>query len=391
MKKIAILGSTGSIGTQTLEVIEENRDCFQVTALSCDQNTALLERQIEIFQPEMAVVSVEADARRLAAQYPHVAFLSGMEGLCAAARSDCDLVVNALVGMRGLLPTMEAVLADKDIALANKETLVAGGALVMEALQKQKGRLIPVDSEHSAIFQCLSAEERKDGRAAPDMGAVKRLILTASGGPFRGYAAEQLQSVTVQQALRHPNWAMGKKITIDSATMMNKGLEIIEAHWLFGLPEAAIDVLIHPQSIIHSMVEYRDGSIIAQLGTPDMKGPIRVALAYPQRMETDDAPLDFFGAAGCLTFEEPDAETFTCLKLARQVMREAGSSYPIVLNAANEVLVALFLEEKIAFLDIQNTIEAVLEAHRPEYRPAIGRIMEIDEETRKEVGRRWRL
>jgi len=377
MKKVAILGSTGSIGTQTLEVIDENPDQFCAVALSCEKNIELLIRQIEKYKPEMVVTASETDALALSKKYPRVYFTFGPAGLAETACMDCDIVVNSLVGMRGLTPTYKAVLADKDIAFANKETLVAGGSLIMSELKNCKGRLLPVDSEHSAIFQSLAGNT--------DQKEIRRLILTASGGPFRGFRRGQLEDVTVEQALRHPNWQMGSKITIDSATMMNKGLEIIEAKWLFNVPQSQIDVVVHPQSIVHSMVEYFDGSVIAQLGKPDMKGPIRYALGYPERIETYERSLDFFEEASQLTFEKPDIETFTCLKLARQAISDEESSYPVVLNAANEILVQLFLEKKIKFLDIQNNIEKMLELHQPEYRLDIDQILEIDARTRQEV------
>lgn len=380
MKKIAILGSTGSIGRQTLDVIDQYPERFTVSVLTCDRNVLLLEQQIQRFQPAIAVTSLECDARQLATKYPGVTFLFGSAGLCQAVRSDCSMVVNALVGMRGMIPTQEALRAGKDVALANKETLVAGGHLIMEEAQRHNTRILPVDSEHSAIFQCLGEN--------PQKGEIKRLILTASGGPFRGYTKEQLEAVTVEEALCHPNWSMGRKITIDSATMMNKGLEIIEAKWLFSLPEQQIHVAVHPQSIIHSMVEFIDDSVLAQLANPDMRGPIGYALGYPERLEAMKNPLDLFGKASNLTFEKPDEETFACMRLARQAIADPYSSYPIVLNAANEVLVQLFLEKKIKFLDIQNNIERMLSSHQPEYRIDAGRTLEIDQGVRQETLRR---
>ena len=268
-KKITILGSTGSIGTQTLEVIAANPDRFCVTALTCGRNTALLAKQIAAFCPQLAVTERREDALALAAQFPQVTFLHGREGLIAAATADCDMVMNALMGMRGLEPTYHAILAGKDIALANKETLVAGGQLIMEAAAKSGVQLLPVDSEHSAIFQCLEGNRNRP---------IKKILLTASGGPFRGFSREQLAHVTLAQALRHPNWHMGAKITIDSATMMNKGLEVIEARWLFDVPADQIQVLVHPQSILHSAVEFADNSVIGQMGVPDIRIPISLAL-----------------------------------------------------------------------------------------------------------------
>ncbi len=375
MKKIAILGSTGSIGTQTLDIIEQNPDQFTAAVLSCGTNVELLGEQIEKHRPAMAVVGCEDDAVEMGKKYPHTEFLYGMEGLVvAAAKTDCDMVLNSLIGMMGLVPTYYAIKAGKDIALANKETLVAGGEVVMDAVKDKEVRLLPVDSEHSAIFQALQGNDSRD---------VNRIILTASGGPFRGHTLEQLSSVTVAQALNHPNWKMGSKITIDSATMMNKGLEVIEARWLFDVSPEKIEVVIHPQSIIHSMVEYVDHSIIAQLGMPDMRVPISYALTYPQRIENRISGVDFF-ETGSLTFEKPDLGTFRCLSFAYDAVK-AGGSYPVVLNAANEVLVQQFLEGRIKFLDIQNTLERILQGHKPVYRLDLEEIIEIDHNIRGEL------
>ncbi len=372
MKKITILGSTGSIGTQTLEVIAANPDRFCVTALTCGRNTALLAKQIAVFRPRLAVTERREDALALAAQFPQVTFLHGREGLIEAATADCDMVVNALMGMRGLEPTYHAILAGRDIALANKETLVAGGRLVMETVSEKGVRLLPVDSEHSAIFQCLEGNRHRP---------VKKILLTASGGPFRGFSRAELEHVTPAQALKHPNWSMGAKITIDSATMMNKGLEVIEAKWLFDVPAARIQVLVHPQSILHSAVEFADNSVIGQMGVPDMRIPISLALGYPERLENPDAPLDFFGAGSCLTFEKPDLETFTCLGLAYAAL-QTGGSCPLVLNAANEVLVDAFLQEKIGFLDIPRKLSLILSRHSAAERLDLEGILEIDRQTR---------
>ena len=372
MKKITILGSTGSIGTQTLEVIAANPDRFCVTALTCGRNTALLAKQIAVFRPRLAVTERREDALALAAQFPQVTFLHGRDGLIDAATADCDMVVNALMGMRGLEPTYHAILAGRDIALANKETLVAGGRLVMETVSEKGVRLLPVDSEHSAIFQCLEGNRHRP---------VKKILLTASGGPFRGFSREELEHVTPAQALKHPNWSMGAKITIDSATMMNKGLEVIEAKWLFDVPAARIQVLVHPQSILHSAVEFADNSVIGQMGVPDMRIPISLALGYPERLENPDAPLDFFGAGSCLTFEKPDLETFTCLGLAYAAL-QTGGSCPLVLNAANEVLVDAFLQEKIRFLDIPRKLSLILSRHSAAERLDLEGILEIDRQTR---------
>ena len=372
MKKITILGSTGSIGTQTLEVIAANPDRFCVTALTCGRNTALLAKQIAVFRPRLAVTERREDALALAAQFPQVTFLHGREGLIEAATADCDMVVNALMGMRGLEPTYHAILAGRDIALANKETLVAGGRLVMETVSEKGVRLLPVDSEHSAIFQCLEGNRHRP---------VKKILLTASGGPFRGFSREEREHVTPAQALKHPNWSLGAKITIDSATMMNKGLEVIEAKWLFDVPAARIQVLVHPQSILHSAVEFADNSVIGQMGVPDMRIPISLALGYPERLENPDAPLDFFGAGSCLTFEKPDLETFTCLGLAYAAL-QTGGSCPLVLNAANEVLVDAFLQEKIGFLDIPRKLSLILSRHSAAERLDLEGILEIDRQTR---------
>ena len=372
MKKITILGSTGSIGTQTLEVIAANPDRFCVTALTCGRNTALLAKQIAVFRPRLAVTERREDALALAAQFPQVTFLHGREGLIEAATADCDMVVNALMGMRGLEPTYHAILAGRDIALANKETLVAGGRLVMETVSEKGVRLLPVDSEHSAIFQCLEGNRHRP---------VKKILLTASGGPFRGFSREELEHVTPAQALKHPNWSMGAKITIDSATMMNKGLEVIEAKWLFDVPAARIQVLVHPQSILHSAVEFADNSVIGQMCVPDMRIPISLALGYPERLANPDAPLDFFGAGSCLTFEKPDLETFTCLGLAYAAL-QTGGSCPLVLNAANEVLVDAFLQEKIGFLDIPRKLSLIISRHSAAERLDLEGILEIDRQTR---------
>lgn len=375
MKKIAILGSTGSIGTQTLDIIEQNPDRFTAAVLSCGTNVELLGKQIEKHRPVFAVVSNEDDAVEMGKKYPRTEFLYGIEGLVvAAAKTDCDMVLNSLIGMMGLLPTYYAIKAGKDIALANKETLVAGGQVVMDAVKEKKVRLLPVDSEHSAIFQALQGNDKRD---------INRIILTASGGPFRGCTEEQLRKVTVSQALNHPNWKMGNKITIDSATMMNKGLEVIEARWLFDVPAEKIEVAIHPQSIIHSMVEYIDHSIIAQLGVPDMRVPISYALTYPARIENKINGVDFF-EMGSLTFEKPDLDTFKCLSFAYEAAK-SGGSYPVVLNAANEVLVQQFLEGRISFLDIQNTIEKILQNHKPVYQLALEEILEIDHNVRGDL------
>lgn len=378
MKKIAILGSTGSIGTQTLDVIRENRESFRITALTCGSNIERMINQIKEFNPELVAVAREEDAGRLQAEFPGLQVCYGEEGQTAAAEYDSDVVLNSLMGMRGLVPTYRAIEKGKDIALANKETLVAGGQVIMDQVSRHNVKMLPVDSEHSAIFQCLQGNEGK---------TVSRILLTASGGPFRGYTMEQLERVTLAQALKHPKWTMGRKITIDSATMMNKGLEVIEAKWLFDVPLDRIQILVHPQSIVHSAVEFEDTSVIAQLGLPDMRIPISVALGYPERIPYGGKGLDFFEDAAHLTFEKPDPDVFRCIRLAYQAS-EAGGSYPVVLNGANEVLVDMFLKEQISFIDIQRTLEDILEKHNPTYNLELEDIINIDKEIRKEIRER---
>lgn len=375
MKKIAILGSTGSIGTQTLEVIRNNRERFSVEALTCGSNKELLREQIKEFRPKLAVTASEKDASELAGEFPETEFSWGRKGLAMAAVSDCDMVLNSLVGMRGLEPTYYAAEAGKDIALANKETLVAGGKLIMDKVAEKGIRLLPVDSEHSAIFQCL---EGNSGRP------LKKILLTASGGPFRRFSLSELENVTLEQALRHPRWTMGSKITIDSATMMNKGLEVIEACWLFDVKPSKIQILVHPQSIVHSAVEFEDNSVIAQMGVPDMKIPISLALGYPDRLKNDDRELDFFGEGAELTFEKPDTAVFRCIELAYDAM-ERGGSCPAVLNGANEELVDMFLHGRIGFIDIQRTLEKVVEKHKVIYDAGLEDILAIDREIREKV------
>ena len=373
MKKITVLGSTGSIGTQSLEVIKAHPDRFRVEALTCGKNKKKLEEQIEKFIPAFAVTEREEDAHDLMRKFPRTEFSWGEKGLIEAAEGGCDMVLNALMGMRGLAPTYAAIQAGKDIALANKETLVAGGELVMDAAAKAGVKLLPVDSEHSAIFQCLEGNQNRP---------VKKILLTASGGPFRGYTKEQLENVTLAQALKHPKWNMGAKITIDSATMMNKGLEVIEARWLFDVEAEKIQILVHPQSIVHSAVEFMDNSVIAQLGVPDMRIPISLALGYPDRLKNGERELDFFGEGSNLTFEKPNPEVFGCISLAYEAIARGGSC-PAVMNAANEVLVAAFLEEKIRFVDIEKTLAHILDAHKTAYNLDLEGILEIDKETRK--------
>lgn len=373
MKKIAILGSTGSIGTQTLSVIDENRDDFVVTALCCGTRVEEMSNQIEKFRPRFVSTAAEKDGKALKTKFPWLQVGWGEEGLIEAATTDCDMVVNGLMGIKGLRPTYEAVLAGKDIAFANKETLVAGGEPVMQAVKEKEVRFLPVDSEHSAIFQCLQGN---------DTAQIKRIILTASGGPFRGYSREQLSKVTPAAALKHPKWTMGPKITIDSATMMNKGLEVIEARWLFDLPASQIDILVHPQSIVHSLVEFMDTSVLAQMGLPDMKLPIAYALCYPDRKPNSLTPLDLAGLS--LTFEKPDICVFPAIRLAYEAI-SAGGMYPAVMNGANEVLVELFLQGRIAFSTIPEIIEDTLSRFDDRYPMTIPAILEVDEEVRNQI------
>jgi len=356
-KSIAILGSTGSIGVSTLEIVTAFPERYRVVSLTAGSNVSLLLRQIRQFKPEVVAVADESVVQQLryemGTEGPTI--LVGVEGLVSCAtHPDAEMVVSAIVGAAGLIPTMAAVRAGKDIALANKEILVAAGELFMTEVARHGVRLIPVDSEHSAIFQSLAGQRGQD---------VRRLILTASGGPFRNTDLEALRSVSRADALAHPNWEMGQKITIDSATMMNKGLEVIEARWLFNLPAEQIAVHIHPQSIVHSLVEYRDGAVIAQLGVPDMKTPIAYALSWPERLPLKQDPLDLC-RCGDLSFTEPDFERFACLDLAYQALK-LGGTCPAVMNAANEIAVAAFLHEKIGFLQIPELISQVMKSHHP--------------------------
>lgn len=375
MKRISLLGSTGSIGTQCLDIVRENSEKYQVKALTCGSNVKLLADQINEFNPELVVTADENDGRLLQKKYPHIEVMCGRHGLIEAAKIGCDMVVNGLMGMRGLEPTYHAVMAGRDIALANKETLVSGGEVIMDAVRKKGIRLLPVDSEHSAIFQSLEGNE---GRK------ISKILLTASGGPFRGFTIKQLEEVTLEQALKHPNWSMGRKITIDSATMMNKGLEVIEAKWLFDVDVRKIEILVHPQSILHSAVEFEDKSVIGQMGVPDMRIPISFAMSYPKRLSSSREGVDFFGKAANLTFEKPDRSVFKCIKIAYD-SSEAGGTYPVVMNAANEVFVDLFLKEKIRFIDIQNNLEKILESHKPTYNLDLEGIIEQDRIAREEA------
>lgn len=375
MKKISLLGSTGSIGTQCLDIIRENRDKYQVVALACGSNVDLLSEQIEEFSPVLAAVADEKAAQELQKNYPGTEISWGRQGLIDVACADCDMVVNGLMGIRGMEPTYHAIMSGIDVALANKETLVAGGEIIMKAAYEKAIKLLPVDSEHSAIFQCLEGNKGRN---------INRILLTASGGPFRGFSKEELEHVTLEQALKHPNWSMGKKITIDSATMMNKGLEVIEAKWLFDVDVAKIEILVHPQSILHSAVEFEDKSIIGQMGLADMRIPISFALCYPDRLPSKEPGLDFFSQGARMTFEKPDTEVFKCIKLAYESSK-AGGTYPVTLNGANETLVELFLKKKIKFTDIQNILERILEAHSPAYNLDLEGIMEADRKARTET------
>lgn len=377
MKKLSLLGSTGSIGTQALQVVQnlrEQGEKWEVAALAARSSVNRLEEQARKFHPDVVAVFDEGAALSLrqSLRDTDIQVLSGMEGLCeAAAWPGADLTLNAVVGMVGLQPTLAALQAGKALALANKETLVAGGAIVMETARKRNLPILPVDSEHSAIFQCL--------QGCPERGALKKLVLTASGGPFFGRSRQELAGVTREQALRHPNWDMGAKITIDSATMMNKGLEVMEASWLFDLPEHRIEVVVHRESVIHSMVEYQDNAVVAQLGVPDMAVPIQYALTYPRRMPSPAGELDLC-ALGKLTFYPPDREAFPCLELCREALRRGGL-VPAAANGANEQAVALFLEGKIGFLDIPRLVEAAMDRQDPGV-VTLEAVLEADREAR---------
>lgn len=375
MKKITLLGSTGSIGTQALDVIEKNVEEFSVYALACGKRVNDLEKQVKKFKPKFISVAKEDDAIELQKKFPNIEVSFGKKGLVEASKGDCDIVLNALMGIKGLEPTLAAIYAGKDIALANKETLVTGGQLVMEAAKQNSVNILPVDSEHSAIFQALQGNEDNE---------INRIILTASGGPFRTFSKKDLELVTLEQALNHPKWSMGAKITIDSATMMNKGLEVIEAKWLFNVDFDQIDIAIHPQSIVHSLVEYKDSSIIAQLGMPDMRVPISYALTYPKRQDNNLKKLNLFEDGASLTFEKPNRDVFKCIDLAYEAGKKGGS-YTVVLNGANEVLVDLFLKEQIKFSDIPNTLEEILSSHCGKSNLTLEEILYEDNEIRKKT------
>jgi 1-deoxy-D-xylulose-5-phosphate reductoisomerase len=381
VKRISILGSTGSIGTQTLDIVSQYPEQFQVVGLAAGSNITLLAEQIRQFHPEIVAIRdpnlLDLLKEALTGLAPFPIFVTGETGIVEVARyGDAQTVVTGIVGCAGLLPTIAAIEAGKDIALANKETLIAGGPVVLPLVEKQGVKLLPADSEHSAIFQCL--------QGIPP-GGLRRIVLTASGGAFRDWSVEQLPYVTVQDALKHPNWSMGRKITVDSATLMNKGLEVIEAHFLFGVDYDAIDIVIHPQSIIHSLIEVQDTSVLAQLGWPDMRLPLLYSLSWPDRLYTDWETLDLV-KAGSLTFREPDHQKYPCMQLAYSAGR-AGGAMPAVLNAANEQAVALFLEEKIAFLDIPRLIEMACDrfATQNTSTPSLSDILAADQWARENV------
>ena len=379
MKKIAILGSTGSIGTQTLDIVRTNPD-LKVVGLSAGKNVELMERQVREFHPALAVMGDEKAAKDLAERISDldVKVSAGMDGMIELAQmEESEVLVTAIVGMIGIRPTIAAIECGKTIALANKETLVTAGHIIIPLAKKMNVPILPVDSEHSAIFQSLNGENKE---------RVSKILLTASGGPFRGMKRDELVNKTRFDALKHPNWAMGQKITIDSASLVNKGLEVMEAKWLFGVEREKIQVVIHPQSIIHSMVEYVDGGIMAQLGMPDMKLPIQYALFYPDRRPMDGKKVDFFALKN-ITFEEPDIETFKGLKMAYKVM-DIGGSMPTVFNAANEKAVAMFLSDQIHFLDIYDIIEEACEEHKVIENPTLEQILETEQATYEFIDRR---
>ncbi|HHV32566.1 1-deoxy-D-xylulose-5-phosphate reductoisomerase [Caproiciproducens sp. LBM24188] len=373
---ISILGSTGSIGTQTLDIVRHLN--LSVCALAANANVKLLENQIREFKPQLVAVfnlNAAKSLKQSVADLP-VKVVQGMDGLCEVASvSSADVVVNSVVGMVGLKPTLAAIQANKDVALANKETLVAGGALVMKAAKENSVKILPVDSEHSAVFQCL--------QGCPEKKALKRLILTASGGPFFGWKREQLQTVTPEQALKHPNWNMGAKITIDSATMMNKGLEIMEARWLFDVPPSQIDVVVHRESVVHSMIEYQDHSVIAQMGVPDMRIPIQYALTWPERVPSPVKQLSLTDYK-TLTFYEPDDETFECLRVCKEAISRGGLA-PAAANGANEVAVQLFLNGKIRFTEIGSLVRRAMENQPDDLLTSVDDILKADAAAREYV------
>ena len=378
MKKISILGSTGSIGTQTLDVIREHGD-MQVVALSCGRNLSLIEKQAREFKPQFVSVSDENNAKKLRTSLADtdIEVGYGMDGLIRCATIEpCDIVVTAIVGMLGIRPTIAAIKAKKTIALANKETLVTAGHIIIPLAKEYGVSILPVDSEHSAIFQSLQGNS---------MNPIKKILLTASGGPFRGRKLSELEGIRVEDALKHPNWSMGQKISIDSSTLMNKGLEVIEAKWLFDVEPENIIVHVHPESIVHSMVQFKDSSVIAQLGCPDMRVPIQYALSYPSRLDSDFERLDLFKVAS-LNFQRPDLEVFPCLALAYRALRESGST-ATVLNAANEVLVESFLNDRIGFYDIPKYIEMAMDDHAFIDQPSLEDIINMDAWTRSYINK----
>lgn len=380
MKRIAVLGSTGSIGTQTLEVVRTNGD-IKVAAIAAGSNIGLLEKQIREFSPEICGVWDEKKAKELSllVRDTNTKIVSGMEGLLEiAVMEEYEILVTAVVGMIGIRPTMAAIEAGKDIALANKETLVTAGHLILPLVKEKNVRLLPVDSEHSAIFQCLNGETGNK---------IEKILLTASGGPFRGWTREQMRNVTLEDALKHPNWSMGKKITIDSSTMVNKGLEVMEAKWLFHVSMDDVKVVVQPKSVIHSMVQFTDGAVMAQLGTPDMKLPIQYALYYPERRPMGGERLDFWKLKE-ITFEEPDFQNFRGLSLAYEAGR-AGGSLPVVFNAANEMAVARFLNREISYLEITDIIEAALGHHKKKEHPSLDEVLSAEQETYEFIKSGW--
>lgn len=380
MKKIGILGSTGSIGTQTLQIVRDNRD-LKVMALAAGTNVGKMEEQIREFHPEIACMWTEEAASDLKERVKdlQVKVVSGMEGMLEiAVYPDMEILVTAVVGMIGIRPTIAAIEAGKDIALANKETLVTAGHLIMPLAKKKGVNILPVDSEHSAIFQCLHGEKHRQ---------VEKILITASGGPFRGRTREELKGVTVDDALKHPNWSMGRKITIDSATLVNKGLEVMEAKWLFDVDFDQIEVVVQPQSIIHSMVQFQDGAVMAQLGTPDMRLPIQYALYYPDRFYLNDERLDF-AKIGTINFEAPDLSVFKGLALAYEAGRKGGSM-PTALNAANEKAVAMFLDKRIDFLSIWDMIEYCMKEHNFIANPDLEQILQTEKEVYDMIESRW--
>jgi 1-deoxy-D-xylulose-5-phosphate reductoisomerase len=378
MKYISLLGATGSIGTQTIDIIREHKEYFSLVAMSIGRNLSLARKMIIEFSPKLVSTIEKHDAEILQAEFPNISFSYGENGINRVAVYDkADILVNAVTGSVGLQPTLQAIEAKKIIAIANKETLVTAGHLVMDAAKKHQVSILPVDSEHSAIFQCLQGENKKN---------LEKIILTASGGSFRDRSREELKNVTVQEALNHPNWSMGAKITIDSATMMNKGLEVIEAHWLFDLPYEQIDVLLHKESVIHSMVEFHDSSVIAQLGSPDMRIPIQYALTYPDRISLPSSKKLDLAQIGKLHFQKMDLDRFRCLKYAFEAGK-AGGSYPTVLIAANEAAVAAFLSGQIKFIQIEELVEESLNKHERIENPSLAEIKDIDKQTRIWVGK----